>query len=299
MIVKVENTFILKTNSFLFYKNKKINMISESVKDRVVNFYLYLKSLCRKLFSDKFGNDEPNKNLFVLKFSDNFNNFDESKWRIGQPWGMFHKDNPTQYYGIDSVYVENDHLVLDTKYHPKNDLTVWDSEEKYNIPYSVGLISSLDSFGYGFYEFEVDLPKGIGLWPAVWLTAVDTWPPEIDMIEAYSDENSNYGKKFQTNLHFDFNPNKKNSGARNHPLPNINKRLKISCLWSSDIIKIYYNGYLVRQITSKKVLKWFEDKKMIIVINNALRNEYIKYIDNNEITKFKVYSVKYWIYEKI
>lgn len=269
-------------------------MIYESFKDRLVNVILQFKSWLRYTRkSHRFGNDEPDSKLMNCRFSDNFKVFDKNKWRISQPWGRFHTGNPTQYYGDESVSIEDGSLILDTKYLPKKGLTTWENDIKYDIDYSVGLITSLESFGYGFYEFEITLPKGVGLWPAVWLTAVDTWPPEIDILEAYSDQYSNYGKKFQTNLHFDFNPNKKNSGARNHRLLDTAERIKVSCHWNENFIKIFYNGYLVRQVTSKKVLKWFKNKKMTIVLNNALRSEYIKYINRKEITKFQVHSVKY------
>jgi beta-glucanase (GH16 family) len=270
-------------------------MIYESLKDRLVNTLLQLKSWIRYIKkSQKFGTDEPNTNLMVCYFSDNFKIFDKNKWRIGQTWGRFHIGNTTQYYGDDSVYTENNYLVLDTKYLPKRSLTTWESNKKYDIDYSVGLISSLESFDYGFYEFEVELPKGIGLWPAVWLTAVDTWPPEIDILEAYSDQYSNYGKKFQTNLHFDFNPNKKNSGARNHRLLESYKRLKVSCHWTENFIKIFYNGYLVRVITSKDILKWFKDQRMSIVLNNAIRQEYSETI-KDQTTEFVIYGLKAWV----
>lgn len=263
-------------------------------KDILINTFLQLKSWFRYIIKSKrFGKEEPNTDIMFCKFYDNFTIFDKNKWRIGQSWGKFHIGNPTQYYGDESVYLEEDCLILDTKYLPKKDLTTWESEKRFDIPYSIGLISSLESFGYGFYEFVVELPKGIGLWPAVWLTAVDSWPPEIDIIEAYSDEYSNYGKKFQTNLHFDFPPNKKTSGAINHRILNPFENLKLSVYWTESFINIYYNGYLVRKITSEKTLKWFRNKKMTIVLNNAIRSEYIKFIDNKEVSKFKIISVKY------
>ena len=62
----------------------------------------------------------------------------------------------------------------------------------YDIPQSVGLVTSYNSYGYGFFEFEIELPYGSGLWPSVWLSCVNSWPPEIDILEAYSNDNSNY-----------------------------------------------------------------------------------------------------------
>jgi beta-glucanase (GH16 family) len=274
-------------------------MIYESIGDRIVNRFFQLKSWFRSLSKkNKFGFDEPLTKSMTLDFNDDFKIFDTSKWRIAQPWGRFHKDNPTQYYGDESVYIEENSLILDTRYLPKTGMTTWENDNVYDIDYSVGLISSLKSFGYGFYEFYIELPNGIGLWPAVWLTADDTWPPEIDILEAYSDELSKYDSRLQTNFHFDFNENKKNSGPRNHKISDLFSIIKVSCHWTEDFIKVYYNGYLVRRITSKKTLKWYQNKRMIIVINNALRREYIKYMNNTDITKFKIFGLKYWKYNE-
>jgi beta-glucanase (GH16 family) len=51
------------------------------------------------------------------------------------------------------------------------------------------------SFKYGTVEVRAKLPKGRGLWPAIWLVQKDcpsigacpTWPPEIDIMENRGD----------------------------------------------------------------------------------------------------------------
>lgn len=267
--------------------------IKESFLDKVHNKYLHLINKIRIniLKTTKYGNDEP-KNMKLI-FSDDFQFFDQSKWRIGQPWGLFHPDFPYQYYGEKSVLVKNNKLILSQFLDPK-DLTFGNDDKIYKIPQSVGLVTSYNSFGYGFYKFRINLPVGVGLWPAVWISCVDSWPPEIDILEAYSDKNSNYGQDLQSNFHYNIGQYKESSGARNHPVLSTEQDIVVSCYWTEDFIKIYYNGYLVRVITEKKTLEWFRGKKMLIILNNAIRPEYSNIIPDKQISEFIIYNVDYY-----
>jgi len=267
-------------------------MNKESIKDKITNSLLYVKAKIKSFNPyQSFGNDEPDTNKMNLRFEDNFSTFNTDIWRVGQPWGTYHPNALYQYYGEKSIYIKDNCLVLNETYSPKE--FVFEDGTVVSIPYSVGLISSRESFSYGFYEFEVSLPNGRGLWPAAWLNGVDNWPPEIDVIEAYSDDKGNYGQKLQTNFFFGPSTGAEMTGPRNNPVYNSLSRLKMSCWWTKDFIKIYYNGYLVRMITSKNILKWFKGQRMSIVLNNAIRQEYSADI-KDQTTEFKIYSVKVW-----
>lgn len=269
--------------------------IKESLKDRLFNTLLSIRNFIRvKLKFNTIGNEYPNTSKMNLVFFDNFSKFDNLKWRIGQPWGLFHPEYSYQYYSEEAVSVRDNTLILKQFYSPKK-ITFQDNQQVYDIPQAVGLITSYQSFGYGFYKFECKLPKGVGLWPAIWLSCVDSWPPEIDILEAYSDDRGNYKNNLQSNFHYDFDKNKKQAGARNHAVYSNDEKIILGCWFTKDFIKIYYNGYLVRQITSDNILNFFRDKKMLIILNNAIRSEFKDCFNLvRKESEFLIFNVSYW-----
>lgn len=246
--------------------------MKESIKDWIVNNIFAI----RIRFCRGFGKEEPSGSL---SFYDGFNSL--NNWRIGQPWGRFHPDYPYQFYSDDAVST-NGKLIL--KQFPSGD--------KLSFPQYVGLLSSKQSFGYGYFRMRIKLPKGVGLWPAVWLSAEDSWPPEIDLIEGYSDRKGDWGSRLQSNFHWNLEKCKESSGARNHPV-DTESDITVGCLFQKDCIKIYYNGWLVRQITSEHTMKWYRNKKMLVILNNAIRPDFVNMVSNQK-SEFIVYDFSFF-----
>ena len=254
----------------------------------IYNNWLQFKSFLRFVFKVKSKLRKPKEtNDYKLVFSDFFigDKLDETKWSIGQPWGEYHPDYLHQYYGKneDFVRVENSSLNLYGRYKPK---VFFDFEKNINItiPYGIGLVISKETFKYGYYEINGILPLGKLLWPAIWLTAKKTWPPEIDILEAYSGKKTDYSNEigipffeFQPNIHYGFvEDNTKSSyGAKSYPIPfnPSEKPITYAVHWTEKFIKFYYDGYLIFQTKRKEILNYFnkEDVSMNIILNNIER----------------------------
>jgi len=244
---------------------------------------------------------------YTLVFEDNFLDceLNENNWLRQQPWGVIHPKGPHQYYDKDSVHVTDEGLILDQKYKPK-EIEHWDGT-KYHPDYAVGLVSSKQSFGYGWYEFEAQLPTGRGLWPAIWMASFDSWPPEIDLLEGYTTNSKRYNifpfffkRRVKTNVYYRESPDfpVKNVKGKSHWMwkdPS-NYFLNYACHWEKDFIRFYYDGNLVRTIDDPRILNTF-NSKMYIILNNAVDPEYKYSISPFQLSEFKVRSVK--VYQNV
>ena len=118
------------------------------------------------------------------------------EWRCRERWGNQHPDKPWTYYSKDCVNIDkNGNLVL----------TI-DSSSK---PFPMGLVSTTENnpkFGHGIYKWIAKLPQGKHLWPALWMYSWDCWPPEIDVMEAWTNSCGGYfnglNMGINTNVHY-------------------------------------------------------------------------------------------------
>ena len=139
------------------------------------------------------------KEGWELTFNDEFNEekLDKEKWRDHYYWGgRFNSDGVT-YYGENQFRFTDTTLILVAE---KNLL-------KDQKPYLSGMIDSSPSFKqqYGYFEIRSKNPKGTGFWPAFWLVSTESWPPEIDVYEFYTNEPG----RIKTNQHWLNKRNKK------------------------------------------------------------------------------------------
>jgi len=206
-------------------------------------------------------------------------NWSGYEWITQERWGQIHTEKSHWWYDESCVNVdENKNLNLLTKYNPKYfpELNKWSH-------IGVGLISSVGRFNHGTFTVSAKLPKGENLWPAFWMWSWDTWPPEIDVFEAYSNSKGSYFKpriksplgfwNVQTNIHYIEKEKNKMIGGKTKffgfkdPSKNF---IKYSVEWSKNSIKFYYDDVLVRTIDDESIMGQMNNTTMNVILNNGV-----------------------------
>jgi beta-glucanase (GH16 family) len=127
-------------------------------------------------------------NSWKLSWQDEFNNSDlnENDWVADvNDWGGGNKE--LQYYTdrSENVYVENGLLHI-----------VGRKETYRTREYTSARLTSARAWKYGRFEVKAQLPRGQGIWPAIWLFSAiapyGTWPAsgEVDIMEMVGHEPS-------------------------------------------------------------------------------------------------------------
>ena len=232
------------------------------------------------------------------------------EWLTHERWGCVNINDTVRWNDPDAIKIDDDGT-LRLYARPNKKIHNIDGKEIESI-IGFGLLSCTNHFKYGTFEIEAKLPNGPYTWPAFWCWAFESYPPEIDMLEGYSNKKGSYfswtlnaliGKfwKVNTNIHLKDhvkNAHKNGSwwqlGAKNHWLgfksPN-KKFIKYKLFWSPNEISIYYNNHKVKHISDKSILNQFNNKTMNIILNNSVQNNYLN--TNMPQTEFIIKYFKY------
>lgn len=203
-------------------------------------------------------------------------------WLQNERWGFVHPEKSDWWYDSNCSFVDTDgNLNLLTK---KNQKYFPEIDKISSI--GVGLVSCTERFKWGRFEIEAKLPYGENLWPAFWMWSWDSWPPEIDVFEGYSDKNSNFFKlriskllgfwNVQTNIHYVKEGKNRMIGGKTHyfgfkdPTKNF---IKYAVDWKKDRVNFYYNDKIVRSIKDKLILEQLNNTSMNVVINNGVTSD--------------------------
>ena len=202
------------------------------------------------------------------------------RWKASMEGGrIIHPEEPWYWCSMDCVNItKSGELHLFTRRNPK-EVKYWDGKTYYPV-IEAGTLRTIDSFKYGIFSAEILLPKGLRLWPSFWLCGDGNWPPEIDIMEAWSgDENTYYrdrvfyfpwfskGWHTTSNVHYRKDNMKKTSleskdiPIKKQPLDPAENFINYKCVWEPDNISFYANETLIRTVgksVSKKMVKNIE-----------------------------------------
>lgn len=211
------------------------------------------------------------------------------KWLTHERWGLIHPDKPHWYYDSASV-VKRACGGVDLKLR-NSPAKVWSHEKRKFIDskFAAGLISCKSIMSYGRYTATITLPNGANNWPAFWMWSWAGWPPEIDIMEAYTNSWGNYFawpsswcplrfKKIESNLHYNHG-DPKSIGAQRHRIGQLTTRkpIEFELLWTPEIIIWKYNGRTVRTCENPEILDELNKHPyMNVVINNGARTDKAK-----------------------
>ncbi|MEM8679129.1 MAG: family 16 glycosylhydrolase [Planctomycetota bacterium] len=147
------------------------NTASSARVTRMTRWSLVVASL---LVGPAFG-QSPNLSGWNPVWNDEFagSSIDYSRWEVADR--EFSPNNELQYYRPEQVSVGNGRLRITALDEPLG-----------AQPYRSGLIRTWQEHRFGRWEVRADLPRGQGMWPAIWLLPRHAdWPVggEIDIME--------------------------------------------------------------------------------------------------------------------
>ena len=221
-------------------------------------------------------------------------------WNIPEKeWELAHYDYPYKWYDKSCVKIGiNGELKLSTKFNPKTiNLSVNGGSKVIHPKTGIGIVTCNYPFHFGDYEIIAKLPKGDYLWPAIWLYDLNVWPPEIDIIEAYSNKKCSYWKwkwpfyRIESNFHYKENNVKKSAGniSMYSGLCNpTNRFIKFEMKWREDYISILVNGKERRKITGE-IMKFYQNP-MKFILNSGIQKNHNP---TSNVSDFIIKSFKY------
>lgn len=205
------------------------------------------------------------------------------KWESVMDGGRrIHPGQPWMWYCDDCARVDSDgvlHLKIEKK---PTDIYHWDGKV-YHPTIATGIVRTRKSFSYGTFSAEIKLPNGWNLWPSFWTTGDQHWPPEIDIMEAWSGENDYFkwtisqfpwfqpSWRTTTNVHYNDREGnqlvKTSIGSRNIPWRKQKKDptknfIEYKVEWFPEAIRFYAGGNLVREVVGEvpsKLVQNLED----------------------------------------
>lgn len=216
---------------------------------------------------------EGQSGVWRMVFNDEFNGatLSDSKWNLCYPSNDPNDPTPAgcsnrpeeQWYQGENVTLKDGLLNLTAK-----------KEESNGFKYTSGIVTTGPqvkhsgeenkfSFKYGYVEARVKVPKGQGLWPAVWMIPSDgSGPPEIDLLEVLGHDT----KTSYTTVHWALDQSSKSITAIDS-VDFADGFHTVGVNWTADSIEWYFDGQRVKRFVGKDQIPHME---MFLLANLAV-----------------------------
>jgi beta-glucanase (GH16 family) len=179
--------------------------------------------------------------------------------------------------GLNPFEAKNGTLRITGQQAPAKDLPYLGGYE-----YISGMLSTQGIFEqrYGYFEANMRVPFGQGLWSAFWLKThhahtpkgKPAWPPEIDVMEFIGSEENMY----YVTVHWDVMPDNKKSGDSVALIRPAEEFHTYGVLWLPDQTVFYLDRKPIRSIETKEN----HDVPMFMVLNLALGGKWPGQVDD-------------------
>jgi beta-glucanase (GH16 family) len=215
------------------------------------------------LADTKAADKKAKSEEYHLLWSDDFNgkSLDRTKWNyeLHEPGWV---NNELQRYtnSTENTYLKDGNLVI----QPIKTV----DEKTGEVTYTSGRVNTRNKvdFKYGKVEVRAKLPKGQGIWPAIWMMPTDEnlyggWPKcgEIDIMELLG---NNPGKVYQTLHYAKSSTDIQSQGSKTLTKGDFSTDYHIfSVEWNPDRINFYVDGELTNSVN-----KWYTGTEGIGVI---------------------------------
>lgn len=197
------------------------------------------------------GRDPPDLSELSLDLDESFEGsaLDASRWNKTYPWGNGLTDTYDGYGAPENVVVRDGEMALRAERKRQRGKT-----------YTTGVVSSVDSFSFGYFEAEIKVPPASpGFWPAFWLTSDDAVWPEIDICEFFGADPDVW-----TAFHFLDRNGRKQRVITSHEGGDFSREFhRYSVRWRPDRIDWYVDG--TRRFHHRH--RFAEDVTMNLIIN--------------------------------
>lgn len=207
------------------------------------------------------------------------------KWVSRPFWGEHHPLEPICWFDQNAFEIlEDGTMILKITHNPKT--FVIDGVEV-TKPWGKCHIRTINEFKYGVFEWDMRLPYGRYMWPALWFATDTSWPPEIDCMEGWSENKTNYIKRLfwrniRPTMHWSEDCNPCSGEHMSEGKFNIwrwwlkgGKHFDhYTTIWTPDYIEIYYNNHKVNRFKNKEMLKHMNMVNFHVIMQSNVNDEF-------------------------